>query len=373
MFTPGSKYFLGLTGLSLVAVLVYLFFINPNDLGAIALVGVIVSTATIGGFALFTRDGDADSPADAVEAAAPSTANSMWPAVFALGIAMVLIGLSTVPAVFIVGVAVLFAGSIEWAIQDWADRASADGAFNNFVRHRAIGSIEYPGVAVLILAIIALSFSRIMLAVSKGGAAIIFIVVAAAVLLVGFIVSFKPGLRGKVTSIVATVGVTALVVSGVASALAGERSELADASKENHFSAEHRECGADKGEFFDKHANNSVALKSSVLATVTVEGGKVYAQIVGLKDKVDTITIPRSNATSILFRNLDSTEHRMVIHLGEQKVAETGVVEKVENCTQLTGKGQENVLTVKIGKPSIAQDYSITVPEIEGEIKVVVP
>lgn len=373
MFNTGSKYFLGLTGLSLVATLVYLFLVNPTDLGAVALTGVLVASATMGGFALFTRDGDADTPADASAASAPATGNSMWPAVFALGLATVLVGMATVPAVFIVGIAVLCAGAIEWAIQDWADRASADSTFNNFVRHRAIGSIEYPGLAVLILAVVALAFSRIMLAASKGGAAIIFIVVAAAILLLGFLVSFKPGLRGKVTSIVVTVGVTALVASGVATALAGERAELAEASKEDHFSAEHRECGAEKAKYFDKHGNNSVALKSAVLATITVEGGKVYAQAVGLEAKVDTITIPRSNASTILFRNLDAKEHRMVIHLGEQKVAETGVVEKIENCTQLTGKNQENALTVKISKPSIEQDYSITVPDAEGEIKVVVP
>ena len=65
----------------------------------------------------------------------------------------------------------------------------------------------------------------------------------------------------------------------------------------------------------------------------------------------------------------------MVIHLGEKKVAETGVVEKVENCTQLAGKNQEQLLTVKIPKPSSAfkDGYSIEVPGAEGVIKVVVP
>jgi hypothetical protein len=108
---------------------------------------------------------------------------------------------------------------------------------------------------------------------------------------------------------------------------------------------------------------------------VFVEDGKVYAKAIGLDTKLDTITVQRYNDTNILFRNLDEKDHRMVIHLGEEKVAETGVVEKLENCTQLTGKNQENLLTVRIAKPSLAMKdgYSITVPGAEGEIEVVVP
>lgn len=373
MFTPGSKYFLGLTGLSFIAVLVYAFFINPSDLGAVALLGLMVAGAIIGGFSLFTRDGDVETSAEAVSAAAPAPPPSMWPLVFSLGVALVLVGMSTVPAVFILGLAVLVAGGVEWMIQDWADRASADAAFNGFVRHRAIGAIEYPGVAALILGVVAFFFSRIMLAVSKGGAAIIFIVVAAAILFIGFIVAVKPGMRGKVTGLVTAIGVTALVASGAASALVGERAELAEASKADHYSAEHRECGAEASEHFDKHANNSVALKSAVIATVSVKNGKVTAQAIGLKDEVKTITVPRSNATSILFRNFDSKDHRMVIHLGEKTIAETGVVEKLEDCTQMTGKDQVNVLTVTIPKPAVDKPYTITVPGASGEIEVVVP
>jgi hypothetical protein len=112
-----------------------------------------------------------------------------------------------------------------------------------------------------------------------------------------------------------------------------------------------------------------------VLATVFVKDGKVYAEAIGLKDRLDTITVQRANDTNILFRNLDEKEHRMVMHLGEAKVGETGAVEKVETCTQLTGQDQEQVLTVRIPKPSAAfkDGYSITVPGAEGEIKVVVP
>ena len=65
----------------------------------------------------------------------------------------------------------------------------------------------------------------------------------------------------------------------------------------------------------------------------------------------------------------------MVMHLGEAKVGTTDTVEKIENCTQLAGKNQEQLLTVTIPKPSIAfkDGYSIEVPGAEGVIKVMVP
>ena len=59
MFTPSSKYFVGLTGIALVSAILYMFLINPSDLGAIALFGVAASSALVAGFTLFTRDSDA--------------------------------------------------------------------------------------------------------------------------------------------------------------------------------------------------------------------------------------------------------------------------------------------------------------------------
>lgn len=374
MFTPGSRYFLGLSGLSLVVAVLYMFLVNPNDLGALALIGLGCAFGAIGGFGLFTRDGDVFSEEDAIEASTASPTRSFWPIVFALGLALTLTGLATTPIVFVLGVATLIGGGAEWAIQNWADRASSDAAYNGFVRARAISAIEYPGIAAVGLGVIAFLFSRVMLAVSKNQGSVIFIVVATAIMTAGFVFAFKPSMRGKATAVITTIGAVALLAVGVVSALSGERDELAKASKEDHFAAVHRECGAEKSKYYDKHANNTVSLRSAVAATIFVEDGKLYAQMVGLKTKLDTVTIPRSNATSVLFRNLDDTEHRLVVNLGSVAVAETGVKEKVGTCTQLTGRNQEQVMTLNVPKPALADEpYSFTVPGINGEIKLVVP
>jgi hypothetical protein len=374
MITPGSKYFLGLTGLGLVSAVLYCFLVNPSDLGAYALFGLFISAALIAGFSIFTSDGDTDSVAEAVEANTETTAPSFWPIVFALGGALTLLGIATNEIVFVLGLAVLVGGAVEWVIDDWAEMASADTEFNSFVRHRAIGALDYPGIAAVVLGVVAFLFSRIMLTVSKDEASIIFIIVSALIFVTGILLAAKPALRGKSTAIISVVGALILAVAGIASALNGERKELVKYAKEDPYSISHRECGKEAGEHYDHEANGSVSLRSGVVATIFVEGGKIRAQEVGLKRDVQAITIPRSNSTTILFRNLDSEEYRLVANLGEAKVGTTDVMEKVGTCTQLTGKNEEQALTVTIPKPSNPEaPYTLTVPGATGEIKVVVP
>jgi hypothetical protein len=374
MITPGSKYFLGLTGLGLVSAVLYCFLVNPSDLGAYALFGLFISAALIAGFSMFTRDGDVDTVAEAVEANTEATAPSFWPIVFALGGALTLLGVATNEIVFVLGLSVLVGGAVEWVIDDWAEKASADSAFNSFVRHRAIGAFDYPGIAAVVLGVVAFLFSRIMLTVSKDEASIIFIIVSALIFATGFLLSAKPALRGKSTAIISVVGVLVLAVAGITSALNGERKELVKYAKEDPYSISHRECGKEAGEHYDHEPNGSVSLRSGVIATIFVENGKIRAQEVGLKRDVETITIRRANASSILFRNLDSEEYRLVASLGKVKVGTTDVMEEVGTCTQLTGKNEEQVLTVTIPKPSSPEaPYTLTVPGVSGEIKVVVP
>ena len=374
MITPGSKYFFGLTGLSLIAAILYMVLVNPSDLGAVALFGLATSGALIGAMASFTRDGDVYTDEEAVAANAVAGPSSIWPIVFALGAAIVLTGLATVSVVFILGIAVLIGGGLEWSIQNWADGASSDQEFNKFARSRAISALEYPGLAAVGLGIIAFFFSRVVLAVSKESGPIIFIVVATGILVVGVLIASKPFMKGAVTVVVSVLAVVALAVAGTFAALSGERKELAIASEEDHYDASHRECGEEESEHYDHLANNTVSLRSAVTATIFVKDGKVYAEAIGMTKKVDTITIARSNATSVMFRNLDEEKHRLVVNLGSAKIAETGVAEKVGTCTQLTGKNQEQVMTLKIPKPATeAEPYSFTVPGASGEIKLVVP
>ena len=376
MFSSGSKYLLGISGLSLVAAIVYAFTVNPSDLGVIAILGLMVAAGLLVGIGLKNNDGDAATIEEAVAASAEAPRDSAWPAVFALGLALTAVGLATVPVVFLLGIVALVAGGAEWLITNWADRASVDRRYNNdVVRVKTIGPLEYPVAAAVVLGVVAYLFSRVMLTVSKETAPIVFIAVGTVVLVIGFLAGTRPSFRGKPLVASISVVVLALVVAGVTTGIQGERAELAEASAGDFYDASHRECGAEESEHFDHHAGNTVNLRASVLATVFVKDGKAYAEMIGMPKPTDTITIARSNAVNILFRNLDEKEYRMVMHLGEAKVGTTGTVEKVETCMQLAGKNQEQLLTVTIPKPSAAfkDGYSIEVPGAEGVIKVMVP
>lgn len=373
MFTPGSKYFLGLSGLSFVSAVLYMFFVNPSDLGVVALLGVAIAGALIAGFTLLTRDGDVFTAGEAVEAAAQPITPSMWPMAFALSTAVVLLGLATRPMVFVVGVGLFFGSGIEWTIQNWANRASADAEFNGFVRARAISALEYPGLATVGGAVIAYSFSRVFLGISKESGPIVFIIAAAFILAVGVALAYKPSFRGKPALSTILVAAVVLVIAGISFTAKGERHELAEVSKADEYNIKHRECGEESAPT-DHLSNNNVSARSSVAATITVEDGKLYAQVVGLPTKVDSVTIPRSNVTNILFRNKDTEERRLMVNLGTQKITGSDVVEKVGTCTQLTGVDQENVITIQANKPSTPeQEFSFTVPGITGEIKLLVP
>jgi len=152
MFSSGSKYLLGISGLSLVAAIVYAFTVNPSDLGVIAILGLMVAAGLLVGIGLKNNDGDAATVEEAIAAAADAPRDSAWPAVFALGLALTAVGMATVPVVFLLGIVALFAGGAEWLITNWADRASVDLRYNNDnVRVKTIGPLEYPVAAAVVL------------------------------------------------------------------------------------------------------------------------------------------------------------------------------------------------------------------------------
>ena len=373
MFTTGSKYCFGIAGLGSLGAVVYMVLVNPSDVGVLALLGIAIAMSLVGGVAQFTGDFDVDSPNDAVTANVVAPANSMWPLALAVGGVFLLVGMTTDPIIFILGIVIIIAAGVEWALQSWAERASSDSAFNRFVRERALTSLELPIFVGGGVAIIAVAFSRIMLAVSPQNGAILFIVFATAVLIVGFLVSLKSNMKKSTIAATCVLGAVVLLVSGGIAGFNGNREQLVSAAAEDHYS--HKECEAAESKYFDKHSENAVSMKSGISATIRVKDGKLTAQLIGIDTPVQAVTVQRSNLTTILFRNLDDAQYRLVANLGTKKIADTGVEEEIVDCTQMTGKNQTQALILKISKPSASSGpYTLTVPGLEGqEIAVVVP
>jgi hypothetical protein len=286
----------------------------------------------------------------------------MWPIVGAIGAALVGVGLVTVQPVFVLGVAVLLATFVEWLVQAWSERASDDPEYNRQVRKRLLNPLEFPILGAVGLAVIIFAFSRIMLAASKSTGAVLFIVVASVILLFGFLFALRPKVTTSVVVGICTIGALGIVAGGIAGAVQGERAELVEAAEEGHYL--HKKCGPEADKYFDKKPLNHVSLKTGRFATVTLENGKLTADVYGIGPS-ETITLQRSNPSDILFVNRDAGEFRLAADLGTATV---------RDATGAPVEGPDgNPLTEPVVDCTEAP-YRLFVPGVDGaEIVVIVP
>lgn len=371
MFTTSSKFYVALTVLAAISFGVYMILIGPSAIGGTALFGMIAVGVLFVWLSLHTRDADTDDEfASGATADVPS--RSMWPLIGAAGALLTLVGTLTTPLFFILGLIVLVAAFVEWSIQAWADRASSDPAYNASVRAKILHPIEFPLVAAIGLGVVIISFAEIMLAIERSAGAVMFIVVASWVLAAGVVIALKPSMRRGIVTVIAVVGSTAIVAGGILGNASGMREELVKAAEEGHYM--HRKCGPEMDKYSDKLALESVSARSAVVATVEFVDGKLVAREQGIAGERDTITIPRSNPSSILFRNETEGDFRLSAVTGKMMVSE-GVYEVEEHCTQLIPAGAEQILTITMSKPTLESgEFYLEVPGVEGQrVELVVP
>jgi len=129
VFPTGSKLLLGAAVVATVAAIVY-GVAQGGSLGTVGLIFAAACLAGLAGVVVFTRDADVSAmdPTALTESAAakPTPPNSVWPIVGAIGGVLVVVGLVTYPPVFIFGIIALLGAAVEWMIEAWSDRASAD-------------------------------------------------------------------------------------------------------------------------------------------------------------------------------------------------------------------------------------------------------
>ncbi len=379
MITSSSKLFYGLGALSVAGAVLWMISGN-SALGAVALLFLATALIFMGAIASFTRDGhvlSTDTAAHASAAAAQrGPRSSLWPIGTAISVGVIVIGLISSPGIFKVGVALTLAMLAEWMVQNWAERGSADAAYNTKIRDYIVHPLELPVAGALLLAVIVLSFSRLMLALDKSVGVAVFGVAAALVLVVGTVVAFRRNVSPRIVGAMSGVVLVALAGAGVATALDGEREQLTEAAAEDHFA--HRGCTEEK-EYSDKKASRSIGAKSNVLATITLRDGQLIAEVAGYPEPQAELYIQRTNPSTILFVNETDEARRMVLSYGKVVEDLGGGVEKetlMQACTSKVEKGGQQSITVRIPQPSFASDepFSITVPGVSSaRLNVVVP
>jgi len=377
MFKVGSKLFLGLTGFSALTLVAYLIFVERLALGGVALSMVFATLVGLSAIVIIVNDGDNEvQPRDASLVRA-----SMWPLVTVAGVVLLILGLVVAQVYFIFGIVVVLAALTEWLVQAWSESASDDAAHNDSARRRLLHPIEFPVIATLGLGVIIFAFSRIMLAISKSAGAVAFMVLSSLVLLVGAIFALRPALKPAIVSGICVVGAVGIVAGGIAGQGAGLRSDLVEAAEEGHYT--HRECGVEKSKYFDKKAMKTLSLRTNPVAIIELRDGALSAVMTGFNEPQKSVSVPRGNPVTFIFRNFDAAERRMVASLGaamgtgaESSSEKEGHSNANETCTQLIPQGAEQALTITYAKPSIAQvePLTLTVPGVEGQaIEVVVP
>ena len=371
MFSTGFKYFMGMTVLSVAALIMSLFVFDQVALAGVALSMLIVAVALLSGIAVVTRDGNRQS--GVTEQSTDLVSQSIWPLVTGIGVVFLALGLVISSLVFFVGIVILLAALAEWMVQSWSERASKDANYNASARKRLLNPIEFPVLAALGLGIVIFSFSRIMLTVDKSVGAVLFIVAGALVLIAGTLFAIKPDMKRSLGAAICVLGAVGIVAGGIVSATSGVRNELVAAKGESHMAPE---CGEERSEHFDKNSTGTLSLRSSVNATIELVDGQLTARLVGFQDPQKSLTISRSAPTNLIFRNLDSKDYRLVAELGMRATAEPeGGTEKNLVCTQLAAQGFEQLLLLKIDKPApVGTSYRLIVPGVEGQsIELVVP
>ena len=386
MFTTGSKLLIGSTVIATIAAVLY-GVTQQGTLGTIGLVSASVALAFLTTINMFVRDANVSAMDIDAHAAAPAArrppAASLWPLAAGLGATMVALGVVTFPAITILGLVVLLAATAEWLVQAWSERATADQAYNTAVRERIAQPLELPILGAIGVAVIIYSVSRVMLGLpSKSGAVVAFVVVAALVLVVGTLTSVRRKLSTATLAGLCSIAVLAIVASGAAYGLNGER--------ETHHHettaaiAEDGDCGAEETEA-DEDTSQTVSAKANVAATITLTADeRLVYDVPGFDGGTATLTLPRSTANNVLFRNESDEHRRLSIDTGTGAAAPdaaatpdtTATPDTRVVCTALVKEGGVQILTVHFAKPGFAaaNGYEFTVPGVDGAVlPVVVP
>lgn len=386
MFTTGSKLFLGATVLSIVAAVVFGASKGGSDawLGVVGLLSASVAFALLFCVNYYSHDGNVSGMSDNATtqsaAAQPPAERSMWPALAAIAVGALAVGAVSKPIVFKAGLVLLIACGVEWMVQGWSERASADRAYNAALRKRMLHPIEFPVLAAAGLAAVIYSFSRVMLWIDKSGGPVVFIIAGGLVLFGGFLFASKPSLKKGVVTGICAIAALGLVSTGAVMAIDGQRTiEAHPTTKTDNGAAcslADEATGTDKE--VDDKGSQAVASKASIGITLVLENGKLTAHELAVPTDQSTVTVSRGNVVNVIFKNKDPEKRRLTVNEGEfeQDVNGTAVKQRPKVCTTLVRSGGSQFLSFVLPKPSIASPnlpYSFEVPGVSGakiEIKV---
>jgi hypothetical protein len=276
------------------------------------------------------------SDAEAMGIGGTPVASSPWPILSAFALTLTAVGLVVDRRLFVAGFLALAAVTLEWMVQAWADRASADPVHNAKVRDQLMQPLEFPVVALLIALMVVFGFSRVMLSVSADAGWIIFTAVAVVIMLAAVVLTALPRITGNVLAVIAVVAGVAVIAAAIVGAAVGERD-------------------------IEPHAHSqgvqSVDNQSSPRARITYDGGDSF--------DLETFVLPKALWTTITFVNDTDEVHGLVIEVGTDA---DGNIETVHSAER-QGPAEQAV-TFRILQPGTYRYYLEGEEDVQGTIVV---
>lgn len=349
MFTTGSKFFFGTAFVAAVVALVQ--GVNVVDPAAvIVLSGVAVVAAFLGAVIVATRDAHAKVPVAGAAGVpgAPQVGASIWPIVGGLGTALLALGIVTDRRLAGLGVIAVLATVVEWMIQAWSERSTAEDATNAGLRGRVAHPLEFPILGVLMGGAVVFAMSRIMVSLAESQATIVFAVVGIVVLFAAIAIWKMENLSSRKVGVIVTVGAVLLGAGAIVGVNRGE-----------HVLAHEPESELD--------GNKRVALKSNTIASVRFHDEKI--ELRHDSEVVEHLEVPRSTLSSLLVTNDSAERVRFIVESSKVETDAEGNSKVVhdEFVTDPLSPGSSKVLVVNFPKSGKYRLLVAPIAEGHGE------
>ena len=309
MLNLGSKLALALSALAMATAIGYGVAVG-EPAGVIVLVSVslaaIVAALVLVGVPDTASGADAAPSAPTLEPARPSA----WPIVVAAAAAVLAAGAATGTLLVTVGIlAVLFALT-GWFFQSWAQHPQWTEHHAARVGDRALVPVLLPLGVTALVAVIVVSFSRVLLALPKSGSTFVALLAAVAILGACSLVAMRPTLASSAVTALIVVAGASTVAAGVAGALAGER--------EFHKAGEHATAGEheDDDAAHDDDAEAEDGDDHEAEDDGTEPSGTVELDAENLVFTDDEIELAAGAEGTLKFRNLEAIPHNVALYDG---------------------------------------------------------
>ena len=224
MFNLGTRAFFATSAVTFVFGLAYAF--NSSDVGGFTLLLCASFAAAFLGAVSLAATGTADrftlaGVQDLRSGRAPSS--SAVPMLVAAGLGVTALGTALGVAAYVGGLVVVAVGGVGWFMASWREHPDHVAALRPRVADRFSLPFGMPIAVTALIAVIAISISRILLSVSKNSATVVAIALAIVIFGAGFVVASRPKLDRKLLTGLIVVALGAVLTLGIVGLTKGER------------------------------------------------------------------------------------------------------------------------------------------------------